>query len=122
MSNWSVLDWALFEVEGTFRGGKLDTLYIAEMQGSGHLYGGFVTTHAGRSEHFFPGNPEVFTGYSARRMGGAGTVIYTHVDLDDRAMNEERRRALDFRFDGFTAFHRCTDGRRFLDPIVRDDY
>jgi hypothetical protein len=112
----------LLEVSGTFADGKLISLYVAEMQGSGHPYGGFVTIHAGRLEHLSPRYPEVFTGYSARRMGGNGTVIYTHVDLDDRATDEERRRALDFRFNCFTSFRRCMDGRQFLDPIVTDDY
>jgi hypothetical protein len=122
ISNWSALQWALFDVEGTFRDGKLATLHIGEMQGSGRPYAGFVTIHAGRLESLFPGCVEVFTGYSACRMGGNGIVIYTHVDLDDRATDEEKRRALDFRFDCFTAFRRCTDGRRMLDPIVSDDY
>jgi len=55
-------------------------------------------------------------------MGGSGTVIYTHVDLDDRATDEERRRALDFRFDCFTAFGRCTDGRQMLDPVANEAF
>lgn len=112
----------LLEVRGTFADGKLISLYVAEMQGSGHPYGGFVTIHAGRLEHLFPGYPEVFTGYSARRMGSERTVIYTHVDLDDRATDEQRRRALDFKFDCFTAFRRCTDGRQMLDPIMSDGF
>lgn len=121
-SKWSVMEWTLFKVDGTFGDGKLMILSMAELQGSGHHYGAVARVHAGRLKQLFPGYPRVFGGYSARRLNGNGKVIFTHVDLDERATVEERRRALDFRFDCFTAFRSCTDGRRMLDPIPSAEF
>jgi len=121
LPNWLAPETS-FQVVATFSDGSVKTLSIAEQQGFYHPVAGFVTMHAGRLERISPQYPMAFTGYSARRMGGNGTVIYTHVDLDDRATEEERRRALDFRFDCFTAVHRCTDGRQMLDPVYVDEF
>ncbi len=120
--NWSVFEGTVFEIIPTFKDGKLMTIRIAEMQGNGHPFGGFVTIHAGQVQSLVPGDPKgTFSGYSARSMGSADKVIYTHVDVDDRATPEERRRALDFRFSCFTSFRLCDDGRQFLDPYPLDN-
>jgi hypothetical protein len=119
--NWAVLEGTVFSVVPTFKDGRLSAIRIPEAQGSGHPYGGVVTLHAGQVEHLFPADTWVFPGYSSRPMGRGDTVIYTHVDLDDRATPEERRRALGFGFQCFTAFRLCSDGRQLLDPITRDD-
>jgi hypothetical protein len=119
--NWAVIEGTVFSVVPTFRDGRLLAIRISEAQGSGHPYGGFVTIHAGQVEHLFAGDTWAFPGYSSRPMGSGDRVIYTHVDMDDRATPEERRRALGFRFECFTAFRLCSDGRQLLDPITTND-
>jgi hypothetical protein len=120
--NLSVFEGTVFEVIPTFKDGKLMVIRIAEMQGEGHPFGGFVTIHAGQVRSRFSGDPtETFSGYSGVPMSFEGRVIYTHVDMDDRATSEERRRALNFRFNCFTSFRLCTDGRQLLDPIFTDN-
>jgi hypothetical protein len=119
--NWAVIEGTVFSVVPTFEDGRLLAIRISEAQGSGHPYGGVVTIHAGQVEHLFPSDTWVFQGYSGRPMGCGDRVIYTHVDMDDRATPEERRRALGFRFECFTAFRPCSDGRQLLDPITTDD-
>jgi hypothetical protein len=121
LGNWAVIEGTSFTVMPTFKDGRLIAIRIAEFQGNGHPFGGFVTIHAGKVQHLFADDAEMFSGYSGRPMGGAGRVMYTHVDMDDRATPEERRRALDFRFDCFTAFRLCSDGRLLLDPITTDN-
>jgi hypothetical protein len=120
LGNWAVIEGTSFTVIPTFKDGRLIVLRIAEYQGTGHPFGGFVTIHAGQVQHLFPDDTETFSGYSGRPLGGAGR-IYTHVDIDDRATPEERRRALNFRFNCFTAFLLCSDGRQLLDPITTDN-
>jgi hypothetical protein len=119
LGKWSVVEGTLFSVVPTFKDGRLMAIRIAEQQGSGHPLGGFVTIRAGQVQHLFPDDIQAFSGYSGRPMGTDERVFYTHVDMDDRATPEERRRALDFRFSCFTAFRPCSDGRQLLDPIVR---
>jgi len=120
LGKWAVIEGTLFSVIPTFKDGKLMAIRIAEEQGSGHPFGGFVTIHAGQVQHLFPYDLEPFSGYSARRLM-SDRVIYTHVDMDDRATPEERRRALDFRFTCFTAFRPCSDGRQLIDPMTTDN-
>jgi hypothetical protein len=119
--NWAVIEGTVFSVVPTFKDGRLMVIRIAEYQGSGHPFGGFVTIHAGQVQHLFPDETEPFSGYSGRPMGRRGEIIYTHVDMDDRATPEERRRALDFQFNCFTAFRLCSDGRQLLDPVATDN-
>jgi hypothetical protein len=119
--DWAVIEGTVFSVVPSFKDGRLLAIRISETQGSGHPYGGFVTIHAGQVEHLFPDDTSAFPGYSSRPMESGDRVIYTHVDMDDRATPEERRRALGFRFDCFTAFRLCSDGRQLLDPITTDD-
>jgi hypothetical protein len=121
LPNW-IAPEVSFQVAATFTDGKVKALDMGEMRGVYHPVAGFVTIHAGRLERLFPEYPEVFTGYSARRMRGKDRVIYTQVDLDERATEEQRRRAIDFRFGCFTAFRRCTDGRQMLDPSYVDRF
>jgi len=121
LGNWAVVEGTMFEVTPTFKDGKLTAIRISEAQGSGHPFGGFVTIHAGRLQHLFPDGIDTFSGYSGRPMGTDEQVIYTHVDMDDRATPEQRRRALDFRFGCFTALRPCSDGRQLLDPITTDN-
>ncbi len=121
LGNWAVIEGTLFMVIPKFENGRLTAIRISEQQGEGHPYGGFVTIHAGQVQHLFLGDQQLFPGYSARSMGSGDQVFYTHVDLDDRATAKERRRALGFRFDCFTAFRRCSDGRQLLDPITTGD-
>jgi hypothetical protein len=121
LGKWSVVEGTLFCVVPTFTDGRLTSIKISEAQGSGHPFGGFVTIHAGQVQHLFPDDTQVFSGYSGHPMGTDERVIYTYVDMDDRATPEERRRALDFRFTCFTSFRPCSDGRQLLDPITTDN-
>lgn len=120
LSNWAVLEWTMFTVDPTFNDGRLTSLQIGEMQGNGRPFAGFVRIHAGVVQRLWPSEPDSFPGYTAHPMGGNGRVIYTHVDMDDRATPDEQRRALDFKFSCFTALKRCSDGRQLLDPIMTD--
>jgi hypothetical protein len=122
LGKWSVVEGTLFTVVPTFKDGRLMAIRIAEEQGSGHPFGGFVTIHAGQIERRFPDDPETFSGYSADPViRSDGIVFYTQVDMDDRATSEERHRALDFKFTCFTSFRLCNDGRQLLDPITTDN-
>ncbi len=117
LRHWPVLEWALFSVDPTFKQGRLISLQVAELHGEGHPYAGILRIHAGVVQHLtFDDRP--FSGYSANQGGGNGKVLYTQVDMDERATPEERRRALDFRFNCFTRLRRCSDGRQLLDPVV----
>jgi hypothetical protein len=121
LGKWSVVEGTVFTVIPTYKDGRLMAIRIAEEQGSGRPFGGFVTIHAGRVEHLFPDETQTFSGYSGRPMVRSdGLFFYTHVDMDDRATSEERRRALDFRFTCFTSFRPCNDGRQLLDPVITD--
>jgi len=117
---WSVVESTLFTVIPTFQDGRLMAIRIGEQQGEGHPFGGFVTIHAGRLQHLYSNDIDMFPGYTGRSMGPGDKVFYTHVDMDDRATPEERHRALDFRFSCFTALRLCRDGRQLLDPITTD--
>jgi hypothetical protein len=121
LSKWAVVEGTQFTVIPTFKDGRLMTIRIAEMQGEGHPFGGFVTVHAGQIQHLSPYDTGAFSGYSGHPMGDNGRVIYTHVVMDDRATPEQRQRALDFRFGCFTAFRLCSDGRQLLDPMITDN-
>jgi hypothetical protein len=122
LGKWSVVEGTVFWIVPTFSDGRVTAIRIAEEQGTGHPFGGFVTIHAGQIDRRFPDDPETFSGYSASPViRSDGTVFYTHVDIDDRATPEERRRALDFRFTCFTSFRPCNDGRQLLDPIATDN-
>jgi hypothetical protein len=120
LSNWAVLRWTLFEVGPTFKQGTLTDLTVTEMHGEGHPYAGRVRIHAGVVQQLLPYDERPFSGYSAHQGGGDGRVLYTEVDMDERATPEERRRALDFQFHCFTAFRPCSDGRQLLNPVVTD--
>jgi hypothetical protein len=50
-------------------------IQIAEQQGEGHPFGGFVTIHAGQVQHLFPDDTQEFSGYSARPMGTDERVL-----------------------------------------------
>jgi hypothetical protein len=118
---WPAMDWTSFSVEPTFEGGKLSALTLTEWHGSGHPAGGRVEVHAGTINHWpTEGAEEGFMGYEAHQMRLADVPWSSHVRMDDRATPEQRRRAMDFKFECFTAFRSCADGRRILDPVITD--